>query len=425
MKEHFDEELANKIRDAILDHVEVYEEGAWERFLNRKENNKNRVPYWYFTGIASSVLLVVSIGWILLKNFQRPIDIQNPLTIKERPLPHPRLMDSTSARDNEDYNQYFLKDISKKNNTYVSSSDDTLNLHRTTRNKLTQKDGRHKDTFKKVGKDRSVMAVTQSIMLFGNALPNDAGDINFLALPIENIYLNSEQLTSYSTEENYKVPKSDKKNIEVGLQISPSYGSNNASSQALTSTNFGGGVILNVPIKSSAFSINTGIIFNDLRLTNEESMLASSEVSMEEDKHFKEETRLYNLDIPLNLMYKIPSKRNYIYVQAGMSSYLTFNENMASIKTTFREVEVFQDVDGTTHSYMVTEAISSKEELDYHGTKLIPLGSLNLSLGYKAPLTDRIKYEIQPFYKFPLNPITTENTKVSMGGISLKVSITP
>tara|TARA_R110002050_G_scaffold25604_1_gene68145 strand:- start:20526 stop:21785 length:1260 start_codon:yes stop_codon:yes gene_type:complete len=419
MKVHFDKVLANKIRNEILDHEETYEDGAWERFLTRKEKRKNRILYWYFTGIASSVLLFTSIVWIHQKSGHQPLDIQNPISIKEFPLPHSRLLDSISAKDNSNH---FLKDIPITFNSNVSTSRDTIKLQNRTNYGLSLKT----DSYGNISeKERSIVALTRAPIIYGNTLPNVVGKMDLLNAPFKNIDLVNEELTFHKKEKDIKGLGSKRRSVEIGFQISPSYGSNNGSSQALTSTNFGGGVTLNVPIKSSGFTFNTGVVFNELRLTNEESMLATSEASMEEDKFYKEETRMNSLDIPLNIQYRIPSKRIFFYIQAGMSSYVTFNENAVSTKTTFREVEVFYDVNGTTQSFRVKEAVSLKKESDYEGSKFHPLGTFNLSFGYKAPLTDRIKYEIQPFYKLPLNSLTTDNTKVPMGGISLKVSLTP
>tara|TARA_R100001369_G_scaffold84757_4_gene117855 strand:+ start:8627 stop:9895 length:1269 start_codon:yes stop_codon:yes gene_type:complete len=422
MKEQFDEELAKKVRDTILHHVEVYEDGAWERFLTRKKKRKNRIHYWCMTGVASSMLLLISIGWILIKNPHHPVDFKYPVTIKDFPLPYSRILESTSGEDSVGTGINLLKESTEMDNINVTKVSDSKQMNLDAEYALAHMNGRYVDS---KGKVRTIVAVTKSVMIFENALPIQVGDIDLFNLPFDNYNWITEQFATLKKDVDYKVTRTVQGDVEIGFQVSPSYGSNNANSQTLTSTNFGAGVVLNVPIKSSAFAFNTGIIFNNMRLKNEESILATSEASMEEDKYNKEETSLKNLDIPINIMYKIPSKRNFIFIQAGMSSYLTFNENAVATKTTFREVEVYHDVNGTMQSYRVKEEISSKKESDYKGSRLHPFGTINLSIGYKAPLSDRVKYEIQPFYKLPLNSISTDNTKVPMGGIALKVSLNP
>ncbi|MEZ4970423.1 MAG: hypothetical protein R2814_12360 [Flavobacteriaceae bacterium] len=424
MKGHFDEELAQKIRDIINDHEEAYEAGAWERFLTRKKNKKNRIYYWYLTGIASSVLLFITIVLITKNYMHETIHVQNPITVKEGPPILSRILDSVSIEEINGEGSYVQKEdsIINKMKTKIFTNRHSLISQINNNNGFAQEDGRVDGFFVK---NRTVAVISKHLKTFANDLSIDLVDIDLLRPTYENNGISSIQLEPPITVDESKKIRSDKTDIEVGIQISPSYGASNAFTQSLASTNFGGGVTLNLPIKNSGVAINTGVIFNNLRLTNEESILALSEDSVDEDTFYKEETSLYNFDIPINIMYKIPSKRNYIYVQAGMSSYITFNESVVSTQTTLREVEVFHDVDGNTQSTRITESVSSKVESDYQGGKLHPLGTFNISIGYKAPLTDRLKYEIQPFYKIPLNSLTADDVKIPMGGISLRISITP
>ena len=210
--------------------------------------------------------------------------------------------------------------------------------------------------------------------------------------------------------------------VEIGLQFVPGYGSNNGSETSSTSTNLGGGINVDIPIKSSSFSINTGAIFNSISLSNEQSFVAAGGFTSEvETTTNKQSINLLNLDIPLNLRYNLPLKKNSFYLQTGWSSYLTFQENIEVSERTVIEVTEIDILGNETGDSEIIELFSTEETFRNKETQVIPFGTLNFSIGYRAKLTDGLKNDIQPFYKYPLNSITTQDIRIPTGGVALKI----
>ena len=176
---------------------------------------------------------------------------------------------------------------------------------------------------------------------------------------------------------------------------------------------------MDIPIRSSDFSINTGAIFNILNASNED-LLVFTEGGLENETTNLETNQL-NIDIPLNVVYTIPNKKKNLFVMAGISSYVTLSENLRTENTTTRDIEVIREIGGVAEVITVTESIVSMETSKEETGKFLPLGAINISFGYRAKLTDRFKYEIQPFYKYPLRSLTTNDSRIPTTGIALKL----
>lgn len=206
--------------------------------------------------------------------------------------------------------------------------------------------------------------------------------------------------------------------FQMGLLVLPSFGTEKSNARSMASSNIGAGVSMDISIKSSDFSINTGAIFNILNTSNED-LLVSTEGEFENETTDLKINQL-NIDIPLNLVYTIPNNKKNLFVMAGISSYATLSENQEIKTTTTNEIEVFQEIGGVIEVTTVTESVVFTESSKEKTGKFIPLGAINISFGYRAKLTDRLKYEIQPFYKYPLKSLTTNDFKIPTAGIALK-----
>src|SRR5690606_2835071 len=82
------------------------------------------------------------------------------------------------------------------------------------------------------------------------------------------------ELLSFNDEEIFKNYLNNKKlaesinKIQIGLLLSPSFGSSSNYDQSIASSTLSAGLDVNIPIDNSKFSLNTGLIVNAIKITN-------------------------------------------------------------------------------------------------------------------------------------------------------------
>lgn len=415
MKNQFDKNLAKKIKTELLNHTEQYEEGAWEDFLSRKKKKKKRVFYWHLTGIASSVALIISFSIFFLKE-DITIPIKNSERILDKETPSSKipsleniLKDSQKVQEIEKIKRNPVAITSNPIENRESSKEDiildSLPYGSISKTKLTNIVPKEKQVLDSAivfqNKKNQSLVVTDSI---------SEDKLGLLAI--------ANELEENDDDESELEEKQSSK-FQMGLLVSPSFGTDKSNARSMASSNIGAGVSMDIPIKSSDFSINTGVIFNILNASNED-LLVFTEGELENETTDLEISQL-NIDIPLNIVYTIPNKKKNLFVMAGISSYVTLSENQETQTTTTHEIEVIREIGGIIEVTTVTESVVSTESSQEKTGKFIPLGAINISFGYRAKLTDHLKYEIQPFYKYPLKSLTTNDFKVPTAGIALKL----
>jgi len=416
MKDQFDKNLAKKIKNELLNHTEQYEEGAWEDFLSKKKKKKKRVLYWYLTGIASSVALIISFSIFFLKEDIK-IPIKNNDRILDKEIPSSKipsleniLKDSQKVQEAEKIkkNPVAITNniIENKRSSKKDIGLDSLPYDPISKTKLANIIPKEKQvsdsTIVLQNKKNRSLVVTDSI---------SEDKLDLLAIA------NEREENDDDDESGLEEKQSSK--FQMGLLVLPSFGIDNSNARSMSSSNIGAGVSMDIPIKSSDFSINTGAIFNILNNSNED-LPVFTEGELENEMTDLESNQL-NIDIPLNIVYTIPNKKRNLFVMAGISSYVTLSENQEIKTTTTNEIEVIQELGGGIEVTTVTESVVSTESSQEKTGKFLPLGAINISFGYRAKLTDRLKYEIQPFYKYPIKSLTTNDFKIPTAGIALKL----
>ncbi|MEE9364223.1 MAG: outer membrane beta-barrel protein [Cellulophaga sp.] len=415
MKSQFDKNLAKKIKKELLNHTEQYEEGAWEYFLSKKKKKKRKVFYWCLTGVASSVVLIINFSLFFLKE-----DISIPIKNNERILDKVIPSSKTPSLEN------ILKDIQKVQETEqikknpVAITNNPIENKESSKNNITL-DALPYDSISKtklaniVPKENQVL---DSAIVFHNKKNQSLVVTDSISEDKLDLLAIANELEENDDDESELKEKQSSK-FQIGLSVSPSFGTDKSNSRSMASSNIGAGVSMDIPINSSNFSINTGVIFNILNTSNNNLRVFAEGELENETTDF--ETNQLNIDIPLNVVYTISNNKKNLFVMAGISSYVTLSENQEIETTTTHEIEVIREIGGVIEVTTVTESVVSKESFKEKTGKFIPLGAINISFGYRAKLTNRLKYEIQPFYKYPLKSLTTNDFKVPTAGIVLKL----
>ena len=434
MKNQFDRIFAEKIKYELLNRTESYQSGAWENFQPKKNEKRSEILLWYFSGIAASILIVFSIGFLLIEGtaiHNKPTDQVLQIEKKNLSEIQPEQAVCNTASLTENTNQIEICTDSLK-----VSNDLLLNEEFLVSRKLTKKAG------KRIATNMIRDGVSLDDFLQVNAYERMVYDSIFLVDKIEKSKANMPSINisdDLSVEDNMLVSSDsitqdnipaivtndiatlskEKERISIGFLFSPGYGANEENNQSITGSNLGGGISLDIPLKTSQFSVNTGLIFNSLNISNEEILVLATETNV---RNFV--TNQLNIDIPINLSYTIPNKKENFFVMAGMSSYFAFKENIELTTTTTRDVKVFMESGGNIEEITVTESSVNSDSFEGEPNRFYPMGMINISVGYKASISGYMIYEIQPFYKYPLSGLTNDHQRLPIAGINLKITFT-
>lgn len=451
MEEEFDKILAQKMRE-LLDYEEPYQKGAWENFQDKRDRKKRRMWIWYFRGSVAAITILLALGLFLGKGKDSNFPDDNGITDTKEQNRGP--MDGTERTGRENEKTTFLdgttltgrepehrvKDDTVENGD--SNKDDNPNdpkVDYAARGvSLDPKDADATTNVKEVASAKPMYRLgaqghgdvkerenNQDILKNKEALkrtvPSLEGDPGKTLEQQDSVTTSEQELIADNLigpdpgpddDETAKGARVDR--LRLGVLLSPSVGS--GGKQSVASSGLGVGLEMEVPVPGSKFSMSTGVVFNALYFDSDRTMTGL--FLDEEETANRKETELYGLDIPLNMTYRISDR---VSLKTGVSSYIILKESTDMTETFDREVEVFQSIDGNLVRYTTTELVSVKETTEAKNIRFAPLGTINLSIGYRVPLTPGLNFEIQPFYKYPLRSLSVRENSTHTVGVALKV----
>ena len=116
---------------------------------------------------------------------------------------------------------------------------------------------------------------------------------------------------------------------------------------------------------------------------------------------------LMGLDVPVNLKYTFFEKKDELYVVAGLSSNFFFDE-------TYTYDYGYNSIhDSSVESFPNEKTITSTSSFDF-------ARMLNLSVGYGYSVGKQSKLSLEPFLKYPLGGLGSQDIRFSSAGLNLK-----
>jgi hypothetical protein len=117
---------------------------------------------------------------------------------------------------------------------------------------------------------------------------------------------------------------------------------------------------------------------------------------------------LTGFDLPINLKYEFNPKKSDSYISAGLSSGTFINETYN------------YSYDNTVNSLLPTPAIPDAT-ISKSFTRFDFARTLNLSLGMGYQITKNNRLVIEPFLKYPLSGLGSQQIRFGAGGINLRL----
>lgn len=440
MKEQFDKEL----RDLIKDTFEVFDDGlahdGWKHYQKKIRNKKRRAfILWSLpSGIAAAITL-----FLLFNNQQNSTEAVNNGSKNSVVVQNKHKSPNTDA----------LTKTTQQQITATLSSESKATMNHPVRNNINT-DGQMiaSQTVKTIIPYSSVSRVIEiekknyedEIKNFSYSTDITTADHSETGLQIVSAEPKSMIPTTESIfdakpadfEGSFEEPKSsfaytDKKNIQ---SLSRKFKNVKFSLDASTFMNFskeGVNDNLNLSIGfiseykiSKKFSINSGVNLNrqtaaflqriDQPLENTRNAIAlTNTIASVINGHFTN-AKLVGLDIPINLKYSTTGKKVNWFVSSGFSSYTLLNEkylnNFSVVNYGFEGIET---KNLTTHESHTDNPFSNFQFAR----------SFNFSTGVSFPVKNITTLSIEPFIKYPLRSFGQEGLSLGSGGISFKINL--
>ena len=196
----------------------------------------------------------------------------------------------------------------------------------------------------------------------------------------------------------------------------------NYASGSMTKLNFGAGFTSDIKLgKNLMLSTGLGIANNSLTYNNGVPSSGKDQLSYNPpplstigNTNFttitQYDARLLSLDIPVNLKYFLIPAENKFYFSAGFSSGTYLNETYALN---------YRNYSAVSGSYVTqTQGRKIKKQLeDFDLARIV-----NVSVGFSTKLSKTQNITIEPFLKYPIGGLGSENLRFGSSGINLKLN---
>ena len=423
MKKPVDNKLSSKIKQVFDDYEDLSADAGWEK-LRQKYPDRIKRPIFLWMSLAAAICLFVAGFWLISLNQQtdinKPVKDQNKMIAKQNtsvPGAEKKANNGLSSTKNikekvsvnEDVASSEGNKFSEKKHAPAILPDQAVYAVQET--SATRKVA-DKVISEEVEKTTSI-GVTRSdrnsfsVVTIEPIIKVDEGTFRTLNVMEEN------------TKENTANDKKNRKttfNIFAGSFFNYSEGSENE-------LNFGAGFSSDIRI-SKNLKFSTGLSLSSNSLSFESQQLpqnASSSFISARDlssagilttiTSYKAD--LLAIDIPVNLKYQFAPESNKFYVSAGLSSSTYLNETYAF------QYKNFNPTSG------IFSAQAKDQEIKKQLSDFDLARTLNLSFGLSTGFGKTQTISIEPFLKYPLGGLGSENLKFGSTGINLKLHFKP
>ncbi len=446
MKEMTDQELTDKISQVFENFEDPSAEYGWQE-LRKKYPEKHTRPILLWWGAAAAVLLMICGMWFLVPNTEigeqkiaggktesktvtgnynqeteaiskDSLNISNshaahksdisPATDSARLLTYSKEDHANSLREENKHSVVSSTGIPKNSTVDVLSSPSTQvlliaasNPNQTPLVGLPQPEKPELNSLiAKADRDSAVNASAKML-----ALAQTAADKDDHLHRVEELPYASQKISS----------KNNMISFYAGSYVNYALGSE-------TKVNFGAGFTSDIKLGNN-LRLSTGLALanNSLTYNNGVPSTGKEKLSFDLPNSFvgngnnnlttvtKYDASLLALDIPLNIKYLLIPKDNTLYMLAGLSSGTYLNEKYS---LSYRNY--------STAGAYVGQAQGSTVKNQFQGFDFAR--TLNISFGFSTNLSKTQNITIEPFLKYPLGGLGSEDLRFGSTGLNLKLN---
>ncbi len=434
MKEKFEHNLVNKIKDVFDSHEVGYNPQDWEMLKEKLPEKRSRfIPLLWTVAKAASIILIVTVGsymlWNGLLNHQPQIHNNELLVQTQEDSLVEKIVKSKNPDDSSDIiiQEYLSEGTNKKYNT--KNNDKTV-IEKTKQLPIQNTEMALSD----FNQPSEINTAHVSEMDSLTVRISETKDIHaetrtqYNDSIIEPSFTALQQIVTQLEVPPEIIEKeaSQKQKVRLGVELSSF--TNYAPENINPSLNYGGGLAAHIPIKKR-FSFNPGLIVSVYNIEFPDNNSGNSNIVDETFTSFNNikenypeiepiEMNLTGLDIPINFQYQfIKLKSSNYFVELGFSSMLYLSENYSY---------TFSTLSDTPNPHGGFEVETKTEEVSTSGSKTFDFAKLiNFSVGMDYRLNKRLDLTINPYLKYPVSTLTSGDIKFGSGGLKLKFMLKP
>jgi hypothetical protein len=412
-----DKEIGEVIKEAQNGHEESYIEGAWETFTSKRKR-KALIYRLSASGVAAAILL----GLIIIGTLNQPLP--QTLTAQKEPV---KVIETPQQIVNEVPGQVTAVAESQPSSISVmrQAKVSPASAGSSTKTAVSSTNIIAQNTKKNETAEVKAAAVTESQKAAALTEAQKAAAVTESQPQTQKQptnQLNNQpltQLNSLTTTES--APQSSQRDsklgsgrrVRIGVNVAPGF---NATADA-SAFNYSGGVNVEIPL-SKKLQISTGVSLEHSNVDERSSPRNAAVPS------YQTIASLTNLDIPINITWKITSyKKTSYYVGAGLSALAYLSENYT---TTTRTQLLRENTSFDGDEYISTYRLETVERVTTSSgspSSAFDIGGrVNLVFGVEQRLTPKLNLSIEPFMKIPVSGLATKNMIYTTGGVTFKVT---
>jgi hypothetical protein len=425
MKENkTDSEIFAAIRQTLESYEEAYVPGAWEAFAQIQKRRK-RSRYLRIASVLAACLILGSIGsnYFLFNKPGLPLMNSGQIANIQSVPPKPEKTAERKAAPAVSTKKSGLKTASMFQMASISKPGHSENIqakHGTEPSKpLDGAAFAHDSTERRVALVANAnLQKPKSVSDTLINLPDTAGR------ETKNKIAESQLTTDYQDVQT--VPK---RKIRFGFNFSPGV----SSTQSASSFCYTGGVSADIPLFANV-QLSTGLQLENQTIVNKTLSMSSADASSynqiamssnQKPIPFNQtESRLVNLDLPLNITWKfIAQKTHSYYVSTGFSSLVYLKQENTITRYSNQLVPVSAMVGGQeVKTFDLVSQESVTVDSSTPGQAFDFAGRFNIMLGVERKLSNRIFIHLEPYTKIPITGKEAGSLMNTTSGINFKVS---
>ena len=420
MKETEDQRIADKFRQVFEDYEDPSSESGWKELRKKYPESKIR-PLFFWISSAAAIFLILSGLWLF-----KPGEDQEFKAVKNSPLVVPQRAEPDQELENLKIKSAVpANDQAIKKEVNVKPPEQFAAAARSAIPKTSSMEINSSPAFSQ-SSGKLTPANKDSVSLSENAITKlpespDKQLINpdSMVLSIakenqtdQNISKKNNELIS-PAEKKSRSEKGKNKNNMLSLYAGSFI---NYAEGSESNVNVGAGFSSDFKI-SKNLKISTGLNLSKNSLTYDQNAPANGYGSFQNSNPSgfgnlvaisNYQADLLSLDIPLNLKYLFNPEKNATYFLAGLSSGTYLSERYGV------QYNNFNTLAGT--------AANQQQEIKRKLQDFDLMRTLNISFGFNTKLSKSQSLTIEPFVKYPLGGLGTENLKFGASGINVKLN---
>lgn len=421
MKETDDDRITANIRQVFEDFEDLSAEHGWQE-LRKKFPEPARKPLLLWMS-AAALLLVASGLWFF--NYTTPDEI---IANKNQPAAEVKTARKSIIQDDSAVikNHTERSAASKQENSDPSSGNRPTSEARTSsisaalteENKI-EADNEPVPSVKDLITQIPDLGLNNSSA--GVKLEQNDRDSAISALAEMSLFTPSNSLKAGNIFPVENQPMSKRKANDRSLSLSFYAGSFfNYAEGSESNLNFGAGFSSDIRLSKNV-KLSTGLNLTNNKLDFNQNIPGNADRSFQASlsvgnsgqamlSNYKAE--LLSLDIPVNIKYTPNPDKNDLYILAGLSSGTYLQETYGAQFQTFSNSGSF-----------INQAQTRDENISKQLEHFDLAKTLNVSFGFSTKLTKEQRITIEPFLKYPLGGLGTQNIKFGSSGINIKLKI--